>query len=308
LARHGLNRKPTGSASSKDRRRFSFEKAGELWMSDVMHGPRVGTAGGRKRKAYFIALLDDATRVVPFAAFALSENTAAFLPVLEQAMRRRGLPKRLYVDNGSAFRSKHLALVCAKLGVTLIHARPYQPAGKGKIERFFRTVRMRFLPTLQAEDHRSLEALNRKVWGWVEGEYHHTPHRGLGGETPLDRWAGHSDDVQLAGDDVGELFLFEQKRKVAKDRTVSLEGVLYEVDAILVGETVALRYDPARKDRSIQVWHEKQRVQIAKPVDSYANCFVKRRTSREPLEVEGAVVEPAPGLRLRDFNDDNAGE
>jgi hypothetical protein len=78
-------------------------------MSDVMHGPSV-TVGGKKRKAYLIAFIDDATRVVPYAAFALSENTAAFLPVLKDAVLRRGAPRRLLVDNGSAFRSHQLAL------------------------------------------------------------------------------------------------------------------------------------------------------------------------------------------------------
>ena len=119
LSRSGLMRKDTDDrASSGDRRRFAFEKAGQLWMSDVMHGPAVTVGGRQKRKTYLIAFIDDATRVVPFAAFALSENTAAFLPVLKQAIMRRGLPLRLFVDNGAAFRSHHLALVCAKLGIT----------------------------------------------------------------------------------------------------------------------------------------------------------------------------------------------
>ena len=100
-------------------------------MSDVMHGPPVSD-GRRRRKTYLVAFIDDATRVVPFAAFAFSENTAVFLPVFKQAILRRGLPARLYVDNGANYRSRQLALVCAKLGVALIHARPYQPAGKGK--------------------------------------------------------------------------------------------------------------------------------------------------------------------------------
>ena len=84
--------------SSNDRRHFQFEKAGDLWMSDVMHGPAVTVAGKRKAKAYLIAFLDDATRIIPFAAFALSENTEAFLGVFKQALMRRGLPTRLYVD------------------------------------------------------------------------------------------------------------------------------------------------------------------------------------------------------------------
>jgi len=289
--------------TSKDRRRFAFDKAGELWMSDVMHGPSVVFDGKKRRRAYLLALLDDATRVITHAAFALSENTAAFLPVLEQAVRRRGLPKRLYVDNGAVYRSQHLALVCAKLGVTLIHARPYMPQGKGKIERFFRTVRMQLLPTLGEADLKSVEAINRRLWAWVESEYHQAPHKGLDGRTPADAWVMASDEVKLAGTDIADLFLFEQKRKVAKDRTVSLLGVVYEVDAALVSETVTLRFDPSRLGRPVQVWHRGAHVHDAKRVDVYANCFVRRERPSSMLTPASGPDAPAPGLSLRDLDD-----
>lgn len=295
LAQHGLNKSVPGEATSKDRRHFAYEKAGELWMSDVMHGPSVPLSDKKKKKTYLIALLDDATRVVPYAAFAFSESTAAFLPVFEQAILRRGIPKRLYVDNGAVYRSHHLAIVCAKLGVTLIHARPYQPQGKGKQERYFRTVRMQFLAALSPSALTSLDALNRAFWAWVEGEYHQAPHRGLDGECPVDRWAQKSDEVRLPSGDMADLFLFEQKRKVQKDRTVSLDGVLFEVDATLVGETVLLRYDTSRKSKAVQVWHRGERVQIAKPVDAYANCFVRRDRHLSEL---GTPSTPATGIQL----------
>ncbi len=147
LARHGLMRKDSDASADRDRRRFAFERAGELWMSDVMHGPSVLVDNRIKRKTYLIAFLDDATRVIPFAAFALSESTQTFLPIFKQALMRRGIPLRLYVDNGANYRSQHLALICAKLGVALIHARAYQPQGKGKQEQWFRTVRSQLLPT-----------------------------------------------------------------------------------------------------------------------------------------------------------------
>lgn len=169
LARRGLMTKRKGDASRKDRRRFEFDAAGELWMSDVMYGPKIRVRG-RLRRTYLIAFIDDATRVIAFATFTLSEGTVAFLPVLEQAIRRRGIPKRLYVDNGAAFRSRHLALVCAKLGIALIHARPYSPQGKGKMERWFRTARMQLMPTLDASAPLTLEAMNRSLSAWVEGE------------------------------------------------------------------------------------------------------------------------------------------
>ena len=94
LSREGLfDKKPPDGA---DRRRFAFRDAGELWMSDVMHGPKV-RLGRSRRKTYLIAFIDDATRVVPFAAFATAENIQAFLPTFKNALIRRGLPQRLYV-------------------------------------------------------------------------------------------------------------------------------------------------------------------------------------------------------------------
>ena len=301
LSRQGLMARPANQPESKDRRRFTFESANQLWMSDVMHGPSVLTDGRRKHKTYLTAFLDDATRIVPFAAFAFSENVAAFLPVLEQAIRRRGIPERLYVDNGSAYRSHHLALVCAKLGVTLIHARPYQPQGKGKLERWFRTVRLQLLPRLAEPDLASLGSLNRRLWAFVEGEYHQTPHHGLGGETPFDRWAASAQHVRLPGAELAEMFLFEQKRKVQKDRTVSLLGVVYEVDASLVGETVILRYDPSRSGAPIEVAFKNRLFQGVKPVDVYANCFVRRDHGSKLLEPSSPPDTPRPGLRLRDL-------
>jgi len=307
LSRQGLMAKRPEEPTSKDRRHFAFETANELWMSDVMHAVSVTVEGKRRHKTYLIAFIDDATRVVPFAAFALAENTAAFLPILEQAIRRRGLSKRLYVDNGAVYRSHHLELVCAKLGITLIHSRPYVPQGRGKIERFFRTVRMQFLPLLGTGDTASLEALNRRLWAWVEGEYHHRPHKGLDGETPLDRWAQVCDEVRLPEPelDLAALFLFEEKRKVARDRTVSLRGGVYEVDAVLVGQTVTLRFDPTRPERKVEVWHVGRKVGMAKPVDAYANCFVKRDHASKTLQPERVPETPPEGLRLRDFDGDD---
>lgn len=302
LSRHGLMVQPR--AQAKDRRRFSFEMAGELWMSDVMHGPAVVGDAKRKRKTYLLGLLDDATRLVPHAAFAFHENASAFLPILERGIVRRGRPKRLYVDNGAVYRSQHLQLVCARLGITLIHARPYQPQGKGKIERFFRTIRMQLLKHLTEDDLKSLDAINARLWAYIESEYHQSPHKGLGGQCPADAWAQRSENVELETRDISDLFLFEQKRKVQKDRTVSLDGTLLEVEAELVGQTVTLRFDPSGHRRAIQVFCGTKRFADAKPVDAYANCFVRRDRHNSTLD----PVEPPEGLKMRDLGRRNGNE
>jgi putative transposase len=303
LARRGLMDSEGSDPSSKDRRRFAFERAGELWMSDVMHGPSVFVEGRRKHKTYLIAFLDDATRVIPHAAFAFSETISSFLGVFRTALERRGIPERLYVDNGAAYRSHRLELVCAQLGVTLIHTRPYDAAAKGKQERFFRTVRMQLLAHLGEADLESLEALHRRLWAYIEGEYHHHPHRGLGGASPLERWAERGAHVRLVspGLDLSDLFLEEQKRRVHKDRTVSLGGRLLEVDAVLVGSTVRLRFDPEHPERAVEVYKDAKRFTDARPVDAYANCFVRRHRPSSNLEVGEPHQARSSRLRLAEL-------
>ena len=150
-------------AATEDRRRFAYAEAGQLWMSDVMHGPSIPDAKGRRHKTYLVALLDDATRLVPYCAFRFSEGVEDLLAVFRESILRRGLPARLFVDNGSAFRSLRLVEVCARLGITLIRATPYSPASKGKIERWFRTSRAAWLSQVLVPKIADLGELNRQL-------------------------------------------------------------------------------------------------------------------------------------------------
>ncbi|MCL7489846.1 MAG: DDE-type integrase/transposase/recombinase, partial [Desulfobulbaceae bacterium] len=153
---HQHNLMTNQPAAAVDRRKFEAELPNDMWQSDVMHGPHV-TVGNIQRKSYLIAFIDDHSRLVPHAAFYPSEALAPFMEAFQSALGKRGLPRKLYVDNGSAFRSRQLEYTCAALGIALIHAKPYQPQGKGKIERFFRTVRTQFLPEFTGQ---TLEQIN----------------------------------------------------------------------------------------------------------------------------------------------------
>ena len=307
---HGvMSKRSQAEGAQQDRRRFAYQEAGQLWMSDVMFGPSViSDDGRRKKKTYLIAFIDDATRVIPHAQFAFAENTRSFLPVFKVALIKRGLPQRLLVDNGANYRSKHFSIVCAKLGVALIHARPHQPQSKGKIERFFRTVRAQLLTRLDNEHLSSLSALNRRLSAWLEGEYHHSPHRGIEGETPLERWARVADGVSYPDNDMdlNDLFLFEEQRKVQSDRVVSLHGRLFEVDATLIGEKVTLRYDPARPDAPVQVVHKGIFIEKAKQVDIYANCFVKRQRRGGSIQADKTATAPPSSLSMKDLDENSA--
>jgi len=129
----------------------------------------------------------------------------------------------------------------------------------------------------------------------------------LDGRTPLEQWAQCGEEVRFPDPnlDLDDLFLFETLRKVQKDRTVSLHGVVYEVDAVLVGEKVTLRYDPSAPiGRAIQVWHDGKAIELAKPVQTYANCFVKRNRPSSNLETDDPAPVPPAGLSLRALNDE----
>ncbi|MDP2731448.1 MAG: DDE-type integrase/transposase/recombinase, partial [Dehalococcoidales bacterium] len=123
-----------------DRRKFEAELPNDLWQGDVMHGPKVDV-DGKMRKTYLTAMIDDHSRLIVYARFYLSENLASYLDAFENALATRGLPRKLYLDNGAAFRSHHLDYITASLAISLVHSKPYTPQGRGKIERWFKTVR-----------------------------------------------------------------------------------------------------------------------------------------------------------------------
>lgn len=282
----GPHRQPKGSEGrDPDPMAFTHPHPGDLWMSDLMHGPRLLVPGRREgKKTYLYAFLDDATRVVAYGAFYAAENASCFQEAFKQALLRRGIPRKLYCDNGSTFRTHHLEVTCATLNIALIHSRPYQPRGRGKIERFFRHVRTSFLPHLRDEMTASLAALNRVFWAWLEGEYHQTPHRGLDGETPLDRLMRDQALIRPAPENLEELMRMKVQRRVGRDRTVRLQSRLYETPDGYAGETVEVLFDPYDPYQPAHFRRpgEDQEVPLRR-LDAQANAK-RRRPPRETAE------------------------
>ncbi len=234
--------------------RFEAENPNDRWVGDALHGPRIGG-----RKTYLFAFLDDHSRLICGYRFGFSEDTVRLGVALEPALAARGVPASVYVDNGSAYVDAWLLRACAKLGIRLIHSTPHRPQGRGKIERFFRTVREQFLVEVTdttaedmvaaGTDHRAaLLALNGLLTAWIETEYHRRIHTETG-QSPLERW----DDgwtrlgrtaAMPTSDDLTEAFLWSEYRMVTKTATVSLHGNTFEVDAALVGRKVELVFSP----------------------------------------------------------------
>jgi putative transposase len=266
--------KPEGQGA-EDRRKFEAEHANEIWQSDIMHGPMV-KVGDKMRKTYLIAFLDDHSRLVPHAEFYLSENVESYTDGLEKALSKRGLPRKIYTDNGSAMRSHHLDHVCASLGVALIHARPYKPRGKGKIERFFRNIRDSFLNGFEGK---TLKNLNEELSLWLEN-YHGREHRSTG-QSPFKRFTEKMECLRPAPENLRDHFRKLARRRVARDRTITLHGKLYEAPVCLIGKQVEILYHDQDEGR-VEIKCAKISHGFVRPVDLHVNCTVKRDRNRNP--------------------------
>lgn len=269
------------SPTVEDKRKFEAQLPNDIWQSDVMHGPMVA-AGQKKRKTYLIGFIDDHSRLVVHARFCLSENLATFMEVFEKALAKRGMPRKLYVDNGPAYRSHKLEFTCASLAIALIHARPYKPQGKGKIERFFRTVRSHFLPTADLD---SLESLNQAFERWLQDDYHQKIHSATGA-SPFDRFSKNLSCIRQAPKNLKEHFRKAVWRTVAKDRTVMLDGRLFEAPVALIGKKVLLLYHE-HQTGNVEVHFNQTSHGFLVPVNVNVNCRI-RRDKNKNLQIESA--------------------
>jgi putative transposase len=228
--------------------RFEASSPNELWVADCLHGPVI--AG---RRAILIAVVDDHSRLVVGARFAHAESTVRLEAVLRDAFQSRGVPARLYCDNGQIFTSRQLGRICAVLGVRLVHSAPGRPQGRGKIERFFRTLRDGLLVELEGSgEPPTMEELERMLQAWIERVYHRRVHSETG-VTPLERYHGFT-PRRPTEQELHEALLWAVERLVSKTATVSLLGNRYEVDQALCGHRVELRFDPYDLER-IEVYY-----------------------------------------------------
>lgn len=263
------------SPPPEGRHAFSKTDPNELWTLDFMYGPVVKGARAATR---LLAIVDDASRFVVLGLFLLSETYADLARSLVEAFVRHGLPLAIYCDNGAAFSSRDLILACARLDVALIHSRPYLPQGRGKVERFFRTVRSSFLAGLKPEALDSLEALNAAFATWLDRDYHHRVHSSLK-VTPLTRFLDSNRPKRwVSRQEIDLHFYCTLKRKVRSDCTLSVNGVRYEVPAEWIGHAVELRH-PVDDPRALTLFASGQPAAVLKPLDLAHNDRTNRRAS-----------------------------
>ena len=245
------------------RKKFEKEHVNELWVSDFMHGPTIN-----KKKTYLCCIIDDHSRLITGYGWFTSESSLSLEITLKSAILRYGIPKVLYCDNGSAYISENIQLSCARVGTALVHTKPYDPAAKGKIERFNRTVRQLFMPNADFTD---LEVLNKCFSDWIEKDYNRKIHSSTK-QSPLDRFIADIAQVKrIAENEMQQLFLQRLKRKVKKDSTISLNSIDYEVPTKYISEYIEVRFDNS-KPEEIYLYETDKAVLRLKPVNLVENA------------------------------------
>ena len=269
--------------------RFEATRPSELWIGDVLVGPFVPhprTHGSQR--AYLFVLVDDYSRLLVHGRWVADQNTRAGQDVLRAAIQRRGLPERLYVDNGAPYANAALERSCAVLGIRLIHSRPYSPEGRGKQERLNRFIRERFLTEAEAHGIASLQELNERFLAWSEQVCNTRVHAETG-QTPIARFTSQGPLQAVEPSLLREAFRWSVIRRVTSTASVSLAGNRYAVDPSLIGRRVELRFDPEDLTR-LDVFWEGRAVGQAIPF------IVGRHVHRQVPQAQPPAAAPSTGV------------
>ena len=256
-----------------------------------MHGPYLPHPDrpGQKKQTFLFAFLDDCSRLVPQAGFYWDERLPRMEDCLRKGIEARGVPHDLYTDNGQVYCAKQLKLMCAELGIRLIHTPPYRPQGRGKIERFFGFVQSEFLPeaqaSIQAGTMENLDALNRYFQAWIEMGYHRRVHADLG-RSPLEVWNDQAHTVRHCPPErLGQVFLWRDTRVVNRHGVISVQGNEYEVAAELVGQRVEIRFNPFDL-KQVAIYRDGQLLEQARLISLKSELHRQVQTGPRP--------QPAP--------------
>jgi putative transposase len=298
LRHHGLSG-PRMEIDVAARFRWEASMCGELWQADALHGPMlVNPATGRPQRVIVFGLLDDRSRIVPYLEAGFGETGHRFLAVLHNAIARRGIPRRLLLDNHKSFTGHDLRVLCAKLDIHIVHSRPGDGPSKGKIERWWRNLREHVIDRLDLQKVTTLDELNLRLWNYVEAEYHTRPHSSLSGKTPLEVWESDADEIRWVSDHsrLEQAFIGEVERQARNDSTVQWRSIFYEVPPYLRRCKVRLRYSLLDTNR-VSLIDAKVEIplRVVRPVE---NAHRSRNIGKPPEPEKPNTGMNAPELLL----------
>ena len=260
----------------RDRKAFEESAFGRMWQADTCYLPHI-TEDGHTRRVYAIMIIDDHSRLLVGGELFYNDNAANFQKVLKDAIATYGVPNKLYVDNGCSYANEQLSLICVSLGVVLLHTKIRDGASKAKIERSWRTLKERWLYTLDIGQIHSLNQFNELLREYMR-QYNLTPHSGIQC-APFERYQATKDVIRLpqSKEWLDECFLNRITRKVRKDATVSIDTLSYDVPMQFISQSVDIRYEPNNMDSAFILFGgHRYPIRRTNKVD---NCHTKRNNA-----------------------------
>ena len=289
----GWSKRDLYHAVKKEFRQFEHNTPNDCWQADTQHTLYLPDPKNpeKRKKAYLIAIIDDHTRRIMHAEFFMEERYPRLERCVQKAVVKYGVPNLFFCDNGSVYSAKQFHIMCARMGTKLIHAKPYSPESKGKIEKFFQYIDSSFTGEANLLINQgkltSLKQLNDYLRSWLEA-YDNRVHRSTK-QTPKKRYETQMEHTRhLPAELLKDIFLWEEERTVRKTAIIELEGNQYDVDSSLRGKRIQIRYNPF--DLSlIQVWKDDERFDNAKPAELRNQSHSKLPDDPDPSLTHGGV-------------------
>lgn len=261
---------------SKERRRYEKEYPNDMWQADTTYGPYI-LIEGKKYRVYLIQFIDDNSRLVVGYGFFLNDNAKNVQIVFKKAIKKYGIPKQIYLDNGKSYKNNQLEIICARMAVKVTHTHAYDPQAKGKVERCFKTIKEGWLYAKDWNKYKSIEEIEEDYGKYLYTEYINKEHSEIK-DTPNNVWHKGIEKTKhrtIEEEKLEEIFMHEEKRKVNKDRTINFNNELYEVPYKYVGTEITIRYYVDNQDE-LWIYEKDERKEKCKKLNKVENAKVRR--------------------------------
>lgn len=268
-----------GDGGKVDRRAFEMEFANDMWDADTSHGPYL-TINKQKIKTYLIAIIDDASRLITNAKFYYEDNAINFQNTFKEGLKKYGIPKRIFLDNGKTYKNEQLKIICANCGMELIYTKPYSPQSKAKIERWFHTMKETWMRGINWEEIKDIDELNNMLNEFINN-YNNNIHSSLSDGnnniSPKQRWFRDEDKIKKIDNNlIDEYFLHTAYPTIRSDSIAHIKNIEYEVPTKYIGKKITVKYDFSDRTKA-WIYDNGKRIETIKIVDKIANSKIRRK-------------------------------
>ena len=268
-----------GDDGKIDRRAFEMEFANDMWDADTSHGPYL-TIDGKKIKTYLIALIDDASRLITNAKFYYEDNAINFQKTFKEGLKKYGIPKRIFLDNGKTYKNEQLSIICANCGMELIYTKPYSPQSKAKIERWFHTMKETWMRGINWNDIKDIDELNDMLNEFIT-KYNNSIHSslsdGINNISPKQRWFKDQDKIKkIDNNQIDEYFLHTAYPTIRADSVAHIKKLDYEVPTKYIGKKITVKYDFSDRTKA-WIYENGKKIENINLLDKVANSKIRRK-------------------------------